>query len=265
MFLEKMEMRRLLSVSLVGTHLTVNGTAGADTIAITLHNGKVRVSDGISSTSYTTTKFKTLRVAVNGMAGNDSISIASGIKYKSSILSGNGGKDTITGGDADDSISGGAGNDVLTGGEGADTIDAGSGNDTAVVQTDTYGVQATISGHTQTVRRLYAFGDVYNMGAGIDLLEIHGTDNADRLFMEASGSELELTNTGILADLKITGNEAINMLGFKGNDRIRAEHSARAFAGGNKIGVDGGLGNDTLVGDASDFRLIKPIEHEVAG
>jgi Ca2+-binding RTX toxin-like protein len=65
-------------------------------------------------------------VTVAGGAGNDSIQGGAGDDY----LNGASGNDTIDGGGGNDSIFGGVGNDLLTGNDGNDTLDGGLGNDT---------------------------------------------------------------------------------------------------------------------------------------
>jgi Ca2+-binding RTX toxin-like protein len=67
------------------------------------------------------------------MAGSGSLLFtASGTSAAAWSVTGGGGDDSITGGDAADTISGGAGSDTIIGGDGNDTISVGSGNNSVV-------------------------------------------------------------------------------------------------------------------------------------
>lgn len=64
-----------------------------------------------------------------GGAGNDTIGDFSDF---ASVAPGQGGDDTIDGGEGDDSLGGASGNDLILGGTGTDVVTGGSGNDTIV-------------------------------------------------------------------------------------------------------------------------------------
>jgi len=64
-----LEQRRLLSVSLVGSTLTVNGTAGNDVATFTLSGSNLLVSDNGVNSSYATSSVNL--IVFNGLDGND--------------------------------------------------------------------------------------------------------------------------------------------------------------------------------------------------
>ncbi len=104
------------------TELVVQGTSGADNIQLiagaTAGSVKVFIG-GVSQGTFTPTG----HLLVNGNAGNDTISIASGIKTPAIVL----------GGAGNDTITDGGGNAVLVGGAGADTITAGPGGQKVII------------------------------------------------------------------------------------------------------------------------------------
>jgi uncharacterized delta-60 repeat protein len=112
--------------------LTVNGTDLADSIEIGMNGSNIRVlfnntTQGFAASSVT-------GILVNGLAGNDTITVDNGVTGAGGVLLnatlfGGLGDDTINGGSGADSIGGGQGNDVLFGGPGNDTIVGGAGQD----------------------------------------------------------------------------------------------------------------------------------------
>jgi len=64
-----LEQRRLLSVSLVGSTLTVNGTTANDVATFTLSGSNLLVSDNGVNSSYATSSVNL--IVFNGLDGND--------------------------------------------------------------------------------------------------------------------------------------------------------------------------------------------------
>src|SRR5689334_19825065 len=139
-FIETLENRRLLSITLSGGVLTVTGTAGADHIEFQKRasEGKLKVeANGVER------KFalsSVTKIVALGGTGNDVITFSGrdgGLNVKASIDGGAGndfiegglGNDTLVGGAGNDSIQGGGGNDIISGGLGNDRLDGGAGND----------------------------------------------------------------------------------------------------------------------------------------
>jgi hypothetical protein len=114
--------------SVSGGKLTLNGTAGNDTLLVTDALGVI-----VASRNGVTSVFSDVGVTgidVNGGDGNDIITYTG--STIPSTLSGGNGNDTITGSKAADSILGGAGNDtffVKDGTSNKDSVDGGAGTD----------------------------------------------------------------------------------------------------------------------------------------
>ena len=162
------------------------------------------------------------------------------------VISGQGGNDTLTGGNGNDVIrgqsgndrlNGGGGNDFLVGEEGNDTIDGGAGADTISYSLSTGPVTINL-----------ALGTVVNDGAGgNDTILSQSVENAwgsnfgDTItgnavanFLRGSGGND--TILGGLGDDELEGND--------GNDTLRGQ------AGMDR--VDGGNGNDFIQADSLD-------------
>jgi Ca2+-binding RTX toxin-like protein len=137
--LETLEGRQLMSASLVGGTLTVQGSPGNDLIQVSLSTGPLYNTVNVIENGVTTGTFNSSFVGairMYGNAGNDTMAVGGGIGavYMSGgdgndRLYGGNGSDTLDGWNGDDYVSGGAGNDVLYGWYGNDSINGGDGND----------------------------------------------------------------------------------------------------------------------------------------
>jgi Ca2+-binding RTX toxin-like protein len=116
---------RLLTVAINPRPLTINGTTGNDVITITRSGSSYAVSVNRRARNYRISQAGGF--IVNGLDGNDTITLATGV-LSSSIFGGNG-NDTLTGGDGNDVIRGGAGDDRIDGGDANDSIYGEDGND----------------------------------------------------------------------------------------------------------------------------------------
>ncbi len=151
MFVESLERRAMLSVSVAGGVLTVTGTGGNDHISIraaTDDAGKailvvtedVRGDDAKAVVTRVTEAVTS--VVVNAGAGNDGVSLVGKRRTPFNVaaeINGGDGNDRLSGGAAADRINGGAGddradgnggNDVINGEAGEDRLGGGAGNDT---------------------------------------------------------------------------------------------------------------------------------------
>jgi Ca2+-binding RTX toxin-like protein len=133
---EHLEDRRLMSVSLAKSVLTITGTNKADTIYVQPMNGQLEVEfNGIVLKRVAMSKVK--RVVISGLKGDDSIGATLPANMRAEIdggrgndvISGGEGNDAIYGGDGDDLIHGNGGDDMLYGDRGADRLDGGEGDD----------------------------------------------------------------------------------------------------------------------------------------
>jgi Ca2+-binding RTX toxin-like protein len=122
---------------------------------------------------------------------------------------------------------GGAGNDTLIGGPRADSLNGGSGNDSLVGN----GGNDTLTGGTGN--------DTLNGGAGINRL------------VESADVDFTLTNTSLsgLGSDVLSGITRAHLTGGPSNNRL----DASAFTGA--VTLDGGAGNDTLVGSPGNDSL----------
>jgi Ca2+-binding RTX toxin-like protein len=216
--------------------------------------------------------------ALAGGAGNDRVLGRGG----NDSLDGGQGSDTLEGGSGNDFLLGGikdSGGDTLVGGDGNDTLvgwvdgtfwegdfddfddhlNGGLGNDTYYVDrstdvlTDAGGIDTVLVVHDWTLgpgfENLFFRGDAGWRGTGNGLDNIIEGD--DGVIIEGRGGNDSLT-----------GSNSANVLGGDGNDTIRGADDARLIgeAGNDRlisfdthieeddVTMDGGLGNDTLVG-----------------
>ena len=108
--------------------VVVEGTGGDD--AVTVSSGAAGVAvDGLAPVVTVAGAEPDDKLAVNTLAGDDSVD-ASALGAGAMRLSSDGGEgdDLVTGGAGDDTLSGAAGDDVLVGGPGNDLLDGGTGN-----------------------------------------------------------------------------------------------------------------------------------------
>ena len=177
-------------------------------------------------------------------------------------LYGNSGNDNLHGGSGNDLLVGGSGNDTLIGGSGKDSMIGGDGNDIYIVEN----VNDTIT---------------ENFAEGTDLIQASTDwtlgDNCENLIL--TGSE-NINGTGNNSANTIKGNNGANRLnGGLGNDRLvggagidTAVFSSRnnrinlASTGSQNTrdgrdilqsieNVDGGAGNDIIIGNNSANKL----------
>jgi len=163
------------------------------------------------------------RANLFGGAGNDTLTGGSG----ADMLFGQSDNDVLLGKGGTDFLFGGAGNDVLTGGDGNDQVFGESGND----------------------RMIWNPGDdtdLFEGGDGIDTAEVNGGGGAEVFTATANGTRVRfdrLDPAPFALDIGTTENLVVNMNG--GNDSFSATGNLAALI---KFTVDGGAGNDTILG-----------------
>jgi Ca2+-binding RTX toxin-like protein len=255
--------------------IVYSGTNGADTLGLS-QTGNVISVTGLITSMLTITSID--EINVNGLGGDDTITVKALGPYVTTIDAGSGndmvdatgsttnltilggdGNDVLTGGDGNDTIDGGAGNDtlngglgndvltgddgddILNGGAGDDVIDGGAGNDTIAIDTTT-GVD-TIDG-----------------GSGTDSLVVTGTAGADTFDLGATNTALFSVNGTIVAST--SDFEAITVNGAGGGDTYSiGDLSTTQVAVVNLNLVAGGADTITLAGKAT----ADDIEATVAG
>ena len=170
-------------------------------------------------------------VTMFGGSGNDAMTGGSA----ADLLFGQSGNDTILGRGGNDLIFGGADNDVLTGGDGNDQVFGESGND----------------------RMIWNPGDdtdLFEGGSGVDTAEVNGGGGAEVFTTTANGTRVRFDRIDpapFALDIGTTENLVVNMGG--GNDSFSATGNLAALI---KITVDGGAGNDTILG-SNGIDLLK--------
>ncbi len=158
-----------------------------------------------------------------GGVGNDVIVSGSG----TDLLFGQSENDTLIGGRGNDQLFGGSENDVLTGGDGDDRVFGESGDDRMISN----------SGDDT---------DLFEGGAGTDTAEVNGNSGAEVFTVTANGTRVRfdrLDPAPFAIDIGTTEKLVVNMNG--GNDSFSATGNLAALIG---ITVDGGAGNDTILG-----------------
>jgi large repetitive protein len=168
-------------------------------------------------------------------------------------LTGSGGDETLRGGAGNDTVRGMGGNDRLEGGTGSDWLQGGDGNDTLVGSVDATWTSgwgafnagspgAPGTGETISIANMTRSQDVFDGGAGVDILRL-GSGN-DAIFLDDPYSPTPNSGARIRAVEIIEAGD--------GNDIV--DLTSANFALGN-VTIDGGAGNDTLWSSAGDDSL----------
>ncbi|HYO11356.1 MAG TPA: calcium-binding protein [Tepidisphaeraceae bacterium] len=236
---ERLEPRRLLSISLSNGTLAIAGTAADDVIDVNVRGGFYRVFDGTVARRFALGSVK--RLTIDAAGGNDRVtlndpfaplygraSFPSGVptdKPVNARVFGGDGDDTITSGGGSDTLDGGRGNDRIAGQGGADVYAGGEGADTADFAGHSAGVKVTLD-------------DVANdgpVGGG----EPQPGDANDPTFIFWPFQD------NVASDIE-------NLAGGDGNDTLTGDARGNAISGGGGVNVlSGGDGNDTIVSAAS--------------
>ncbi|ARJ67778.1 hypothetical protein WV31_20015 [Magnetospirillum sp. ME-1] len=164
------------------------------------------------------------------------------------------GNDTLDGGAGNDTLFGGAGNDTLSGGTGSDLLEGGDGNDVLNYSADSswsggfvsQNVGDTVHGGTNETYAIAGDNlsqDVFRGGAGTDTL-VMGAGN-DAVFLDDGYSA---SPTG---GARLDGIESINA--GDGNDVVDLTSNRYSYG---DVTIDGGSGNDVLLGNAGNDMII---------
>jgi len=233
----------------------IDGGAGNDTnsFADIAADTTASIADGTASYGAVNETFTNIENLTGG-AGNDSLTGDA----NANILDGGDGNDTLFGGGGADTLTGGSGDDVLAGGGGQDTIDGGEGIDTNSFEGIGLGVTATVNADgTGTAE----YGMVSETFAGIE--NLRGSDNDDVLV--ATGAAANTIEGGAGDDIIAGGGGTDILDGGAGNDTNSfrgigadvtaslvdetAEYGMVSETFTNFENLEGGSGNDTLIGD----------------
>jgi len=228
--------------------LTVFGDSLDNNITISRDAaGKILVNGGaVNVTGGTPTVANTSLIQVFGQGGNDTITISetNGALPRSNLFGG-AGNDVLVGGSGNDMLFGQAGNDTLLGKGGFDLLFGGTENDTLT------GGDADdqVFGEAGNDRLIWNPGDDTDLnegGADTDTTEVNGGNGAEQFTATANGTRVRfdrLTPAPFAIDIGTTENLVLNANG--GDDSFSATGNLAALI---KVTVDGGAGNDTLLG-----------------
>lgn len=236
--------------------LTVFGDALDNTTTISRNAaGQILVNGGaVAVSGGTPTVANTARIAIFGQAGADNLVLdeSSGALPAVQIFGGTG-NDTAVGGSGSDQLFGQSGNDRLEGKGGNDFLFGGSENDT-LIGGDGDDQMFGESGDDRFIWNPGDDTDLMEGGAGIDTTEVNGGGGAEQFTVTANGTRVRfdrLNPAPFSLDLGTMENLVVNMNG--GDDSFSATGNLAALI---KITVDGGAGNDTILGsNGADLLL----------
>ncbi len=228
--------------------LTVFGDSLDNNITISRDAaGKILVNGGaVNVTGGTATVANTSLIQVFGQGGKDTITLSEALgALPRTNLFGGVGNDTLTGGSGNDMIFGQGGNDTLLGKGGFDFLFGGIENDTLT------GGDADdqVFGESGNDRMIWNPGDDTDLnegGADTDTTEVNGGNGAEQFTETANGTRVRfdrLTPAPFSIDIGTTENLVLNANG--GEDSFSATGNLASLI---KTTVDGGTGNDTLLG-----------------
>jgi Ca2+-binding RTX toxin-like protein len=238
----------IATFSPAGGTLTVFGDSLNNTIEVSRNAaGNILVNGGaVAVLGGTPTVANTALIQVFGLGGNDTITLneASGALPRAFLFGGIG-NDTMTGGSGNDMLFGQSGNDTLLGKGGFDFLFGGSENDTMT------GGDADdqVFGESGDDRMIWNPGDDTDLnegGAGTDTVEVNGGGGAEQFTTTANGLRVRfdrLNPAPFSIDIGTSENLVLNANG--GNDSFSATGNLAALI---KITVDGGTGNDSILG-----------------
>ncbi|HEX6987266.1 MAG TPA: calcium-binding protein [Planctomycetaceae bacterium] len=237
------------TLSVFGDSLDNNITVSRNAAGQLLVNG-----GAVAITGGTATVANTALVQVFGQGGNDTITLseANGALPRANLFGGTG-NDVLTGGSGADMLFGQSGNDTLLGKGGNDFLFGGTENDTLT------GGDADdqVFGESGDDRMIWNPGDDTDLnegGAGIDTVQVNGGGGAETFTATANGTRVRfdrLDPAPFSLDIGTSENLVVNMNG--GNDSFSATGNLAALI---KITVDGGAGNDTILGsNGADLLL----------
>jgi Ca2+-binding RTX toxin-like protein len=250
--MESLEDRSMLSVTAMfsaanGT-LSVFGDSSDNTIEISRNDGGTLLVNGgsVAITGGAATVANTTLIQVFGMSGNDTISLneANGA-LPSSHLYGGSGDDTLIGGSGADRLFGQGGVDELFGKGGSDFHFGGSGGD-ELTGGDADDFSFGQNGNDKLIWNPGDDTDLNEGGAGIDTVEVNGSDGAEAFTTTANGTRVRfdrLDPAPFSLDIGTAENLLLSAKG--GNDSFSATGNLAALI---SITVDGGAGDDTLLG-----------------
>jgi Ca2+-binding RTX toxin-like protein len=240
----------------IGGVLTALGNNDANTIEFSRNAaGTILVNGGaVPVIGGTPTVANTSGITAFGLGGNDVITLneASGALPKASLFGG-AGNDVLTGGSGNDLLFGQADNDTLLGKGGFDALFGGAGNDT-LTGGDADDQMFGEAGDDRMIWNPGDDSDLMEGGAGIDTAEVNGGNGAENFTTTANGARVRFDRIDpapFAIDIGTSEKLVVNMNG--GDDFFSASGNLAALI---SVRVDGGAGNDTILGSNGNDLLL---------
>ena len=210
--------------------LQFNGSNAAERIAISANGGRVLFTRDIGNIAMDLNGVEHLHfnalgsadiITVNNLSGTDASDVTVNLAATLGGNSGDGAIDTVV-------INGGAGNDTFS-------VSATAGS----VVIGGLGTQTTVLNAEAT--------DVISIlgNGGTDTTQVNGADTADTFIIAANGTAVNVSRTNSATfDVDVT-TENLSINGGGGDDTISTSGNLAALI---SVTVDGGAGNDTILG-----------------
>jgi Ca2+-binding RTX toxin-like protein len=209
--------------------------------------GQILINGGaVPVTGGTPTVANTSLIQVFGQGGNDTITLSevNGALPKANLFGG-AGNDVITGGSGADMLFGQSGNDTLLGKGGNDFLFGGTEDD-ILIGGDADDQMFGEAGNDRMIWNPGDDTDLMEGGAGTDTVEVNGGNGTEVFTLTANGTRVRfdrLDPAPFALDIGTSEKIVVNMNG--GDDRFSATGNLAALIG---VQVDGGTGNDTILG-----------------
>ncbi len=257
----------VLAAGSVPAHAATTATFSAGTLSVfgdSLNNsitvsrnaaGTILVNGGaVSVIGGTPTVANTTLIRVFGQGGDDVIALSevSGALPRANLFGG-GANDVVTGGSGNDQLYGQTGNDTLLGKGGFDLLFGGSENDT-ITGGDADDQAFGQSGNDRMIWNPGDDTDLNEGGQDADTVEVNGGNGLEQFTTTANGTRVRfdrLNPAPFSIDIGTSEKLAVNANG--GDDSFSATGNLLPLIG---IIVDGGTGNDTLLGSNGNDVLL---------
>ena len=217
--------------------------------------GRILVNGGaVPVTGGTPTVANTSLIQVFGLGGNDTLTLdEAGGALPAANMFGGSGNDKITGGSGADMLFGQSGHDTLIGKGGADLLFGGDGND-VLTGGDANDQMFGEAGDDRFIWNPGDDTDLIEGGTGVDTVEVNGGGGSEVFSLTANGTRVRfdrLDPAPFSLDIGTSEKLVLNMNG--GNDSFSATGNLAALMG---VSVDGGAGDDTLLGSNGADSLL---------
>ena len=228
--------------------LSVSGDNLDNNVAVSRNAaGQILVNGGaVAVVGGTPTVANTALIQTFGLGGNDTLSLSevNGALPRANLFGGTG-NDVLTSGSGNDQLFGESGNDTLLGKGGFDLLFGGSENDT-LTGGDADDQAFGQAGNDRLIWNPGDDTDLNEGGAETDTVEVNGGNGTESFTATANGTRVRfdrLNPAPFSIDIGTSENLVLNANG--GDDSFSATGNLAALI---KLTVDGGLGNDNLLG-----------------